>query len=109
MAATGLTGCFPLAANTRFMTGRVAVILVALAGSIASVQAADLGGSSSAGGEAYCGSDMITVYDSQPGVITRRWRPCKDCDQARGADRFRRAQASMVFQPYPPFMEPWRR
>ena len=91
------------------MLCRVAVMIVALAGSLGAAKAADLGGSWSAGGEAYCGSDMITIYDSQPGVITRRWRPCKDCDHARRVDRFRRAQASVVFQPYPPFMEPWRR
>ena len=91
------------------MLRRAAIVLVAVIGSISAAQAADLGGVWSGGGEAYCGSDMITIYDSQPGVATRRWRPCKDCDRARDADRFRRAQASMVFPPYTLFMEPWRR
>lgn len=91
------------------MVRRIAVIVVAVIGSLSVSHAADLGGVWSGGGEAYCGSDMVTIYDSQPGVVTRRWRPCKDCDRARDAERFRRAQASMVFQQYPPFMEPWRR
>ncbi|MBS0533978.1 MAG: hypothetical protein JSR72_07965 [Proteobacteria bacterium] len=92
------------------MLRRIAIIVAAVIGSLSVSQAADLGGSwSGGGGEAYCGSDMIAIYDSQPGVVTRRWRPCKDCDRARDADRFRHAQASIVFAPYPPFMEPWRR
>lgn len=92
------------------MAGRVTVILVALAGSMATAQAADLGGSWSGGGEVYCGSDMITIYDSQPGVVTRRWKTdCKTCDHAKGAHGFRRVAAPFVFAPYPPFMEPWRR
>jgi hypothetical protein len=91
------------------MVPRIVFILAAVIGGISAAQAADLAGSWSGGGEAYCGSDMVTVYDSQPGVITRRWRICKDCDYAKASHGFRRAQASMVFQPYPPFMEPWRR
>ncbi|MBS0246867.1 MAG: hypothetical protein JSR61_09625 [Proteobacteria bacterium] len=92
------------------MLGRVVVTLAALAGSVVAARAADLGGAWSGGGEVYCGSDMITIYDSQPGVTTRRWRTnCKNCDQAKSAYGFRRAAAAYPFPPYPPFMEPWRR
>ena len=85
------------------MVGRLAILFVAVAGSIGAAQAADLGGAWSGGGEVYCGSDMITIYDSQPGVVARRWKThCKNCDH-------RRVSAPFVFQPYPPFMEPWRR
>ena len=91
------------------MLGRLALVAIAVIGSMSAAQAADLGGAWSGGGEAYCGSDMIAIYDSQPGVVTRRWRPCKDCDRANGANTIRHAQASIVFAPYPPFMEPWRR
>ncbi|MCW5692913.1 MAG: hypothetical protein KIT48_11170 [Pseudolabrys sp.] len=90
------------------MSGRRFLIAAVILSAASAAQAADLGGSWSGGGEAYCGSDMITVYDSQPGVITRRWRVCKDCDYAKGAHGFRRASA-LAFPQYPPFMEPWRR
>ena len=91
------------------MSGRVALIAAVILSATSAAQAADLGGSWSGGGEAYCGSDMITVYDSQPGVITRRWKICNDCDRVKAARSYRRAAATLVFSQYPPFMEPWRR
>ena len=89
------------------MLGRVAIIAVALLGSAYAAHAADLGGGSFT--DCNCGSDMIVVYDSEPGVITRRWKSDCDCRYVPDPGRPYRMVGPARGPRYESLIEPWRR
>lgn len=92
--------------QTRLATFIAAAFLI---GSACTADAADLGAES--GGaftDCNCGSDMIVIYDSEPGVITRNWKSDCDCRYARDPHRAYRMAAPRV-QRYESLRDPWRR
>jgi len=96
--------------DTLWMQKHLATVLgaVFLMGSAYAADAADLGDTFSGGG-CNCGSDMIVVYDSEPGVITRRWKSDCDCRYAPDPARPYRAVAPARGPQYESLIEPWRR
>ncbi len=88
------------------MYARVAIIVAALMGSVGVASAADL--AADAGfGDCNCGSDMIVVYDSEPGVVTRRWKSDCDCRYVRDPQRpYRMADPGPRYES---LRDPWRR
>ncbi len=92
------------------MFARIALVLFAVAATLSSARAADLGGYVAApgAGECNCGSNTITVYAAEPGVVTRRWGAC-ECRYVPFQQRFRTV-AGTVGYPAPEFYgDPWRR
>ncbi len=90
------------------MRKRLATILGAafLLGSTYAAQAADLGGTFSGGCD--CASDMIVIYDSEPGVVVRNWKG--DCDCRYAADPRRPYRMAVRSGPrYESLRDPWRR
>jgi hypothetical protein len=61
------------------MVTRFALVLFATAVTLSFARAADLGGTVEAPGAVACdcGSNMITIYDVEPGVVTRHWAECE--------------------------------
>jgi hypothetical protein len=105
-----LYGLFPLRRYQIAMFARFALVLFAVAATISSARAADLGGFVAAPGavECNCGSPMITVYDDEPGVVTRHWAEC-ECRYEPFQQRARTV-AGTVGYPAPEFYgDPWRR
>jgi hypothetical protein len=93
------------------MFGRAAIIFTAVLGSTCVAQAADIAADFSIGGSGFtdcnCGSDMIVVYDSEPGVITRQWK--SDCDCRYVPDPRRPYRVSAPGPRYESLRDPWRR
>jgi len=87
------------------MLARIAIIFAVVMGSAWAAQAADLGGAFT---DCNCGSDMIVVYDSEPGVITRRWKSDCDCRYMPDPARPYRMAAPAGLR-YESLRDPWRR
>lgn len=88
------------------MLGRVIILIAALMASVSAAGAADLaveGGFA----DCNCGSDMIVVYDSEPGVITRQWK--SDCECRYVRDPHRPYRMAAPAPRYESLIEPWRR
>ena len=83
---------------------RVAIILAVVMGSACAARAADLGGGFM---DCNCGSDMIVVYDSEPGVVTRQWK--SDCDCRYVPDPNRPYRMAAPGPRYESLRDPWRR
>lgn len=91
------------------MISRAVWVLLAAVATMSSGHAADLGGGM-AQADGNCVSNMITVYDVEPGVVTRRWgADCNYCRHERYKRRFQRAATPVMLPDYAPFAEPWRR
>ena len=88
------------------MLGRFAWVVLAVTATMSSARAADLIGVPLAG--CNCGSNMITIYDVDPGVVTRHWAECV-CSYEPNKQRLQHAAAPVGFPDSVPFMEPWRR
>lgn len=83
-----------------------AAFLLALTCGSDRASAADLGGTFSGGCD--CASDMIVIYDSEPGVVVRNWKG--DCDCRYAADPRRRYRMAVRSGPrYESLRDPWRR
>lgn len=93
------------------MRKRLATILGAafLLGSTYAAEAADIADFGSGGfTDCNCGSDMIVIYDSEPGVITRQWK--SDCDCRYVPDAGRPYRMAVPAGPrYESLRDPWRR
>jgi hypothetical protein len=89
---------------------RFALVLLAAAATLSSARAADLGGFVEARGaiECNCGSNMITIYAAEPGVVTRHWAAC-ECRYEPNGQRFQRVAAPVGLPDSVPFIDPWRR
>jgi hypothetical protein len=85
------------------MFARLALVLLAL-GLMPSARAADL---LDAPLDCNCGSPMITIYDFEPGVVTRHWAECtcRRADEALGLSTSRPS----LYVDRTPLIEPWRR
>lgn len=88
------------------MLARVAIIFAAVLGSACAAEAADF---SVDGGfaDCNCGSDMIVVYDSEPGVVTRQWK--SDCDCRYVPEPHRPYRMAARGPRYESLRDPWRR
>jgi hypothetical protein len=92
------------------MLARFALVLLAAAATLSSARAADLGGfvGAPAAVDCNCGSNMITVYAAEPGVVTRHWAEC-ECRYEPYRPR-PQTVAGTVGYPAPEFYgDPWRR
>jgi hypothetical protein len=95
------------------MIVRIALITLALAGSMSWAAAADLGGQMPSIGHmpstgCDCGgSNMIVIYDTQPGVVTRHW--WGDCECAGVPATRPPLRVAAPLPQYEPLIEPWRR
>jgi hypothetical protein len=87
------------------MFGRFVWVLLAATATMSSAHAADLIEAPSV--DCKCGSNMITIYDVEPGVVTRHWAECA-CRYEPKAQRLQHV-AAPVTPDNVPFMEPWRR
>lgn len=87
------------------MFARLVLILAAVLGSACAAQAADLGGGAFT--DCNCGSDMIVIYDSEPGVVTRQWK--SDCDCRYVPDPRRPYRVSAPGPRFESLRDPWRR
>lgn len=87
------------------MFGRATIILAAVLGSTCVAQAADfaIGGGFT---DCNCGSDMIVVYDSEPGVVTRQWKSDCDCRYVPDPRPYRMATRGPRYES---LRDPWRR
>lgn len=86
------------------MLARLAIVFAAVLGSAGAAQAADLGGGFT---DCNCGSDMIVIYDSEPGVVTRQWK--SDCDCRYVPDPRRPYRMAAPGPRYESLRDPWRR
>jgi hypothetical protein len=55
-----------------------------------------------------CESNMITIYDVEPGVVTRHWAECV-CRYEPNGQRLQHIAAPVGLPDSVPFMDPWRR
>ena len=88
------------------MLARFGWVLLAAAVTIPSARAADYITVPSAGCD--CGSAMITIYDVEPGVVTRHWTDCV-CRYEPIGHGLPWSTAPVGISDDVPFMEPWRR
>jgi len=88
------------------MVARFALVLLAAAAAVSSARAADLVETPSV--ECNCGSNMITIYDVEPGVVTRHWAECA-CRYEPDEKTLRRVAVPVQVSDPTPFMDPWRR
>jgi hypothetical protein len=98
------------------MFARLTLVLFAAAGTMSSARAADLAMTPPAAEwvaapstDCGCGSNMITIYDVEPGVVTRHWRADCECRYGPPARRYRQVAAPFPAPVYESFVEPWRR
>jgi hypothetical protein len=89
------------------MHARLAWVLLAAAATMSSAHAADL--VEVAPTVCDCGSNMITIYDFEPGVVTRHWTTDCECRYESYARRPRKVAAPVGFQGTEPLVDPWRR
>ena len=101
-----VTICFLIGITLFAMFARFAWVLLAATATMSSARAAYLIEVPSAG--CNCGSNMITIYDTEPGVVTRYWAECV-CRYEPSGQRLQRVAAPVVLPDSVPFMEPWRR
>jgi hypothetical protein len=85
---------------------RFAWVFLAATATMSSVRAADLIEAQSAG--CNCDSNMITIYDVEPGVVTRHWAECV-CRYEPNRQRLQHIAAPVGLPDSVPFMDPWRR
>jgi hypothetical protein len=85
---------------------RFAWVFLAATATMSSVRAADLIEAQSAG--CNCDSNMITIYDVEPGVVTRHWAECV-CRYEPNGQRLQHIAAQVGLPDSVPFMDPWRR
>ncbi len=85
---------------------RFAWVFFAATATMSSVRAADLIEAPSAG--CNCDSNMITIYDVEPGVVTRHWAECV-CRYEPNGQRLQHIAAPVGLPGRVPFMDPWRR
>ena len=85
---------------------RFAWVFLAATATMSSVRAADLIEAQSAG--CNCDSNMITIYDVEPGVVTRHWAECV-CRYELNGQRLQHIAAPVGLPDSVPFMDPWRR
>jgi hypothetical protein len=91
------------------MLARIALVLLAATATLSSARAADLGGFVAAPAvDCNCGSNMITIYAAEPGVVTRHWAAC-ECRYEPNGQRFQRVAAPVGLPDSVPFIDPWRR
>jgi hypothetical protein len=88
------------------MFARVAWVLLAATATMSSAHAADLIEAPSV--DCNCGSSMITIYDVEPGVVTRHWAECV-CRYEPNGQRLQHVAAPVGLPDSVPFMDPWRR
>ena len=88
------------------MFARFVWVFLAAIATMSSVRAADLIEAPSAG--CNCGSNMITIYDVEPGVVTRHWAECV-CRYEPNGRRLQHVAAPVDLPDNVPFMDPWRR
>lgn len=91
------------------MFARAAIILAAVLGSACAAQAADIAADFAVEGgfaDCNCGSDMIVVYDSEPGVVTRQWKSDCDCRYVPDPRPYRMATRGPRYES---LRDPWRR
>lgn len=88
------------------MVARFAWVLLAAAATVSSARAADLVETPLA--DCDCNSNMITIYDVEPGVVTRHWAECA-CRYEPNGQTLRHVAAPSGFPDSVPFMDPWRR
>jgi hypothetical protein len=100
-----LYGLFPHRRYQLSMLARLAWILIAAA-TMSSARAADLGEVTPPVCD--CGSNMITIYDFEPGVVTRNWTTDCECRYVPYARRFRKVAAAVDLIGNEPFVDPWR-
>ena len=99
-----VTVCFLIGVTVFAMSARFVWIL--LAATMSSARAADLIVEPSA--DCNCGPNIITIYDVEPGVVTRHWAE-RVCRYEPNGQRLRHVAAPVVLPDSAPFMEPWRR
>jgi hypothetical protein len=85
---------------------RFAWVFLAATATMSSVRAADLIEAQSA--SCNCDSNMITIYDVEPGVVTRHWAECV-CRYEPNGQRLQHIAAPVGLPDSVPFMDPWRR
>jgi hypothetical protein len=88
---------------------RFALVLLAAAATLSAARAADFGGfvEAPAAVECDCGSNMITIYDVEPGVVTRRWADC-ECRTVPYQQRPRLLAGTVGYPAPERFGDPWR-
>ena len=101
-----VTVCFLIGDTMFAMFARFAWVLLAAAATMPLARAADLIEAPSAG--CNCGSNMITIYDVEPGVVTRHWGECV-CRYEQNGQSLQHVAAPISLPDSAPFMEPWRR
>jgi len=88
------------------MVTRFEWILLAAVTTMSLARAADLIESPSV--DCNCDSNMITIYDIEPGVVTRHWAECV-CRYEPNGQRPQHVAAPVGHPDSAPFMDPWRR
>ncbi len=88
------------------MLARIACVLLAAVGAMSSARAADLAEWPPTVCD--CGSNMITIYAYEPGVVTRHWWADCVCRYVPPAQQFRQAAAPVRLPDYE-LTDPWRR
>jgi hypothetical protein len=88
------------------MFARFAWVLLAATATMSSARAADL--IEVTPPVCDCSSNMITIYDFEPGVVTRHWAECV-CRYEPNGQRLQHVAASVGLPDSVPFMDPWRR
>jgi hypothetical protein len=89
------------------MLARLAWVLLAAVGTMSSARAADLIEVTPTVCD--CGSNMVTIYDFEPGVVTRHWTTDCECGYVPYAQRSLTVAAPVGLQDNEPFVDPWRR
>ncbi len=89
------------------MRARLVWILLAVAAAMSSAHAADL--IEAAPTACDCGSNMITIYDFEPGVVTRHWKTDCECRYVPHARKPLKVATPVGLQYDEPFVDPWRR
>ena len=88
------------------MLARIALVLLVAAATMSLARAADL--SEGPPTVCDCGSNMITIYSYEPGVVTRHWWADCVCRYVPLPERFRQAAAPVRLPVYE-LTDPWRR
>jgi hypothetical protein len=89
------------------MLTRLAWVLLTAAGLMSSAGAADLIEVTPTVCD--CGSNMITIYDFEPGVVTRHWSTDCECRYLPSARKFPMGVASVGLPDSEALVDTWRR
>ncbi len=89
---------------------RFAFVFLAAIATMSSAGAADLGADLSVGPavDCNCGSNMITIYDVEPGVVTRHWQTDCECRYVPYAPRPQVLAGTAGYPAPERFVDPWR-